>query len=120
YKGNVFSGQYSKAGGTADAKNNVESVFLPAGLTGDFTVLVTAANINSDGVPNEAPSLDQDFALVIYNATATTVPTYTPATAAYSGLFYEGSGVELGRSGAIALNTTASGSYSGKLQLGPK
>jgi uncharacterized repeat protein (TIGR01451 family) len=31
-------------------------------------VTVTAANINSDGVPNNADALDQDFALVIYNS----------------------------------------------------
>ena len=68
YKGNVFSGAFSATGGVADAKNNVESVFLPAGISGNFTVTITAANINSDGVPNEAPLLDQDFALVIYNA----------------------------------------------------
>ena len=67
YKGNVFSGANSVTGGTADGKNNMESVFLPAGVSGSFVVTVTAANINSDGVPNEAPSLDQDFALVIYN-----------------------------------------------------
>jgi hypothetical protein len=83
-------------------------------------VLVTAANINSDGVPNEEPSLDQDFALVIYNATATSRPAVTPVTAAYGGLFYESSGAELGRSGAISLNTTAAGSYGGKLQIGSK
>ena len=70
YKGNFFSGAFSTTGGAADAKNNVESVFLPAGTGGNFQVTVTAANINSDGVPNEAPSLDQDYALVIYNATA--------------------------------------------------
>ena len=67
YLGNVFSGAFSTNGGTADAKNNSESVFLPAGTTGKVGVVVTAANINSDGVPNEAPDLDQDFALVIYN-----------------------------------------------------
>ncbi len=67
YRGNVFSGQYSAAGGTADAKNNVESVFLPAGTTGTVVVTVSAANINSDGVPNYGGALDQDFALVIYN-----------------------------------------------------
>lgn len=72
YKGNVFSGAYSITGGTADAKNNVESVFLPAGVSGNFLVTVTAANINSDGVPNDADPLDQDFALVIYNATPAT------------------------------------------------
>lgn len=74
YKGNVFSGGVSVTGGTADAKNNLESVFIPAGVSGAFTVTVTAANINSDGVPNEAPAIDQDYALVIYNAAETTGP----------------------------------------------
>ncbi len=64
----MFSGAFSITGGSADPKNNVESVFLPAGFSGPFNVTVAAANINSDGVPNEAPALDQDFALVIYNA----------------------------------------------------
>ena len=32
YKGNVFSGANSIAGGNADARNNVEGVYLPAGL----------------------------------------------------------------------------------------
>ena len=45
----------------------MESVFLPAGTTGTFTVTVTATNINSDGVPGNASALDQDFALVAYN-----------------------------------------------------
>jgi hypothetical protein len=67
YLGNVFNGQVSTNGGTADAKNNTESVFLPAGTTGAVVVVVTAANINSDGVPNVEPALDQDFALVVYN-----------------------------------------------------
>ncbi len=74
YLGNVFSGANSVPGGTADSKDNVESVFLPAGTSGSFVITVTAANINSDGVPNEAPSLDQDFALVAYNAVQTSVP----------------------------------------------
>jgi hypothetical protein len=120
YRGNVFKGQYSITGGKADFRNNVESVFLPAGVTGDFYVLITAANINSDGVPDEDPSLDQDFALVIYNGTATNKPTATPVSGAYSGLFFESTGVELGRSGAVSLNTTAAGGYSGKLQIGSK
>ena len=74
YKGNAFSGGVSVAGSTADAKNNLESVFLPAGASGTFAVTVTAANINSDGVPNEAPVLDQDYALVIYNGTEGNTP----------------------------------------------
>src|SRR5262249_11067946 len=50
-KGNVFSGGSSVAGGTADLKNNVESVFLPAGTAGSFTVTVRGTNIAGDGVP---------------------------------------------------------------------
>ncbi|WP_224365559.1 S8 family serine peptidase [Hyalangium versicolor] len=67
YKGNVFTAGNSVTGGTADDKNNAESVFLPAGTTGNFTVTVTATNITSDGVPGNASALDQDFALVAYN-----------------------------------------------------
>jgi hypothetical protein len=74
YFGNVFSGQTSVQGGQADLRNNVESVFLPAGLTGTYSVRIRAANINSDGVPNFGNNLDQDFALVIYNADAALVP----------------------------------------------
>ena len=48
-------------------RNNVESVHLPAGTIGDFTVSVSASNINSDGVPNIGGNLDQDFALVVEN-----------------------------------------------------
>jgi hypothetical protein len=68
YKGNVFSGAYSTNGGSADTLNNVESVFLPAGVSGTFIITVTAANINSIGVRNPADALEQDFALVAYNA----------------------------------------------------
>ncbi len=74
YRGNVFSGGNSITGGTADPRNNLECVFIPAGVSGAFVVTVTAANIVSDGVPNEAPSLDQDYALVIYNANDTPTP----------------------------------------------
>ena len=78
YKGNVFSGAYSTGGGTADVRNNVESVFLPAGVTGLVQVIVGAYNINSDGVPNFGGSLDQDFALVVANASAFTPSNYPP------------------------------------------
>lgn len=74
YKGNVFSGAYSTTGGAADARNNVESVFLPAGATGTFQVTITAFNIAGDGVPNNEDVVDQDYALVVYNATEASVP----------------------------------------------
>ncbi|MBC7227431.1 MAG: S8 family serine peptidase [Thermoflexales bacterium] len=67
YKGNVFSGPTSVPGGSADPRNNVESVFLPAGQSGPFTIRVIATNIAGDGVPGNSDSTDQDFALVVYN-----------------------------------------------------
>ncbi len=70
YKGNVFSGPDSTAGGAPDGKNNVESVFLPAGVSGEFLVTVRATNIAGDGLPGNVDLTDQDFALVIYNANA--------------------------------------------------
>jgi hypothetical protein len=72
YRGNRFAGEYSIAGGEPDRINNVESIYLPpdaipAGVQGNFTVTVRAANIAGDGVPGNETSLDQDFALVVYN-----------------------------------------------------
>jgi hypothetical protein len=71
FKGNVFKGDHSVVGGSADHVNNVESVFLPAGVTGDFSVTVTADTINSDSL-NTGDGVDQDFALVVYNAQSIT------------------------------------------------
>ncbi|HEY6803935.1 MAG TPA: S8 family serine peptidase [Pyrinomonadaceae bacterium] len=74
YKGNVFSGGNSVTGGVADIRNNVESVFVPAGVTGSIVVKVKATNIAGNGVPGDADALDQDFALVMANTTAASVP----------------------------------------------
>ena len=63
YKGNVFNGQSSVTGGTADALDNVESVFLPAGTSGAFSVKVTAANLAGQGIDTSTLT-NQDFALV--------------------------------------------------------
>ena len=52
YLGNRFSGRWSTTGGTADAANNYEAVFLPAGTTGPVAITVTGANIAGNGVPN--------------------------------------------------------------------
>ncbi len=67
YRGNVFSGANSTTGGTADLRNNVESVFLPAGTSGNFTVTVRAANIAGDGVPGNADTTDNTEAASIYH-----------------------------------------------------
>lgn len=69
YLGNVMNGQLSVSGGLADQHNNVESVFLPPGISGPFTVRVIARCLAGDGVPGNSSLTDQDFALVINNAT---------------------------------------------------
>jgi hypothetical protein len=42
-------------------------VFLPPGTTGGINIEVMASDINSDGIPNQGDTTDQDFALVCYN-----------------------------------------------------
>ncbi|HIG11872.1 MAG TPA: PKD domain-containing protein, partial [Planctomycetes bacterium] len=74
YRGNVFAGAFSQTGGTSDLRNNTESVFLPAGIAGAFSITVNGASIGGDGVPGNADSTDQDFALVIYNGSVQTGP----------------------------------------------
>jgi hypothetical protein len=67
YKGNVFSGGWSQAGGSADTVNNVENVYVQAPAAGAWTVQVSGANV---------PNGPQPFALVVDGATvaAPTVP----------------------------------------------
>jgi hypothetical protein len=80
YKGNVFSEEHSVPGGGFDSLNNMESVFLPPGQTGTWSVIVRAANIAGNGVPNVGNGIGQDFALVVYNAAdanRSDVPTLT-------------------------------------------
>jgi PKD repeat protein len=78
YRGNVFSGANSTPGGSFDPRDNIENVFVPAGAGGTFAVRVIARNIAGDGVPQNADTTDQDFALVIYNANNTPVTVLGP------------------------------------------
>ncbi len=71
YLGNIFTGQWSATGGTADSANNYEAIFLPASTTGSINITVTGFNIAGDGVPNVGDSTDQDFAIVCYNCSQT-------------------------------------------------
>ncbi|ABX07050.1 MAG TPA: peptidase S8 [Herpetosiphon sp.] len=77
YKGNVFNETLSTTGGVADAKNNVESVYLPAGASGAIQVRVIARNIAGDAIPGNADTTDQDFALYVYNASQGAIGTVT-------------------------------------------
>jgi subtilisin-like proprotein convertase family protein/subtilisin family serine protease len=74
YRGNVFSGSWSRTGGAADFRNNVESVYLPPGTGGRFSVAVRPTTIAGNGVPNSGDGTDQDFALVVSNATEQAAP----------------------------------------------
>ena len=65
YRGNVFSGGWSQAGGVADRTNNVENVYVTAPQPGIWTVEVTAFNI---------PQGPQPFALVVDGASLDGVP----------------------------------------------
>ncbi|HEY9131048.1 MAG TPA: S8 family serine peptidase [Dyella sp.] len=69
YWGNALGEEgWSVSNGEADAKNNLEGVFLsPEQLKGELTLEVVASDINSDGLPNQGDDTDQDFALVCYN-----------------------------------------------------
>jgi subtilisin-like proprotein convertase family protein len=92
YRGNVFSGANSIAGGVADAKNNTECVFFPAGTTGSFSIVVRGTNIAGDGVPGNADTTDQDFALHVYNGTAgTPTPDYSVSATPSSQTITQGS-----------------------------
>jgi Subtilase family/Calx-beta domain len=104
YRGNVFSGSTSTTGGTADPRNNVESVFLPAGLSGAFAVRVVATNIAGDGVPGNGTPLDQDFALVISNADVAPRPVVVAATGSVVADSCSGDGrLDPGESAALSL-----------------
>jgi serine protease AprX len=68
YLGNVFAKGWSAKGGKADRMNNLENVYLKRAGKGLYEVVVDAANIIGDGLPNRKDPTDQDFALVITNA----------------------------------------------------
>ena len=67
YLGNNFLDGVSQPDGEPNRLDNVENVYLP-GTTGTHAVTVTAANLPGDGVPGNASTTDQDFALVLTNA----------------------------------------------------
>ncbi len=81
YRGNVFSGGNSTTGGAGSTVDNVENVFLPAGIPAGTQVVITisAVALNGDGILGNADPTDQHFSLVAYNFAETT----TNATAPY-------------------------------------
>lgn len=68
YRGNAFSGATSVTGGSADIRNNVESVFLPAGLPVGTLVQIEVRGTNIAAQADKTVTgVNQDFALVGYN-----------------------------------------------------
>lgn len=69
YKGNVFANGTSATGGNADTINNVENIFLPAGIPAGTRVIirVNATALNGNGILGNNDNTDQHFALVAYN-----------------------------------------------------
>jgi hypothetical protein len=69
YKGNVFANGSSSSGGNYDTVNNVENVFLPAGIPAGtrVNVKVNATSINGNGILDNDDNTDQHFSLVAYN-----------------------------------------------------
>jgi hypothetical protein len=76
YRGNVFTDGVSISGGSADNRNNVENVFLPAGFEANtpVTIRVRALALNGDGAMGNGEPTDQHFALVAFNFSDGFVP----------------------------------------------
>ena len=66
--GNAFSDGWSMKGGQPDRMNNLENVYLRRSGAGTYEIVIDAANIIGNGLPNRPGAADQDFALVITNA----------------------------------------------------
>lgn len=73
FRGNNYDKNFSIPDGTADRRNNVESVHIPASFVPANSIIairVRAITIAGDGIPNFGNPLDQDFALFGTNLTA--------------------------------------------------
>jgi putative transposon-encoded protein len=80
YRGNVFTGGVSTTGGSPSTIDNVENVFLPAGIPAGttFSISVSAVALNGDGILGNADTTDQHFSLVGYNFEAPDVGAHPP------------------------------------------
>jgi len=84
WRGNNFTNGLSNTGTTADTRNNVEGVRLDGTSLGcsSFQVKVRAQTLAGDGVPGNADTTDQDFALVVSNAGPTPAPPFVEVQSA--------------------------------------
>lgn len=110
YRGNNFTGGTSNTNTNVDIRNNVESVFLPAGISGTVQIKVIAANIAGNGVPGNASNLDQDFALVAYNAQVAPQAAVALSSVAFSDVQGGNGNGTVDPGETIAINTSATNS----------
>jgi hypothetical protein len=97
YRGNVFAGGWSVAGGVADSTNNLENVYVQSPAAGLWTVTVRGFNV---------PQGPQPYALVVGGLVAPGPPvehelTVTPPT---NGTVTSGDGFIACRTGGAACN----------------
>jgi subtilisin-like proprotein convertase family protein len=88
YRGNVFSSGWSASGGSADRKNNVESVYLQSPAAGTWTVTVSGYNVPQGTKQGYALVVDlpdntcaPDFA---FGVTPSTLDVCAPGNAVYN------------------------------------
>ncbi len=86
WRGNNFTAGFSNASAIADTSNNVEGVKIQAGTPtcAPIEFKVRAQTLNGDGVPGNADTTDQDFALVAANVGPVGVPSVDIASAVLS------------------------------------
>lgn len=111
YKGNVFSRGWSTSGGAADARNNLENVYLRThGETA--TIRVEAANLPGDAVLYNQDPTDQSFALICANCTLrpnftlTAMPASQAVCAPASAIYSLTVGAILGYNQPVSLSAT--------------
>ncbi len=63
YRGNVFSGNWSTTGGSADRYNVVENVYIQSPVAGVYTIRVKGFQVSQDQEPDKSGA-NQDFSLV--------------------------------------------------------
>lgn len=68
--GNNLDRNWSVAGGDPDRLNNLENVFLEVPKAGGYRITVRAHNLPEPAIPGYPSEVNQDFALVVSNATA--------------------------------------------------
>ena len=71
------SAAWSVAGGSADATNTVENVFIQNPEPGNWTIEVSADDLNMDEHA-ETPEVDQDYALVVYGVSSLSLGCASP------------------------------------------